>query len=319
MFFTRILSRIRRRRKSTLATSVFDLDFDTPLGIRNRFDPNGDHIPVFENALSSFIEFGPITPDPQGSHGPVPNKGAQMIARHLRGKRGQRLHIAAIIVKNPSTDFESAAHDYEFCFSQLYDYVDMFFINVSEESVPGAKQLQEIDLLTEIVDNLLNLRLYFNDYKAILIQVSPDLPVKDLDEIIHYVRSSGADGIVSENVDQIKYIHKKTDGRLPVVSKVPFYTAEEAVRLLQSGADLIETSHNLAGLTLRAVFLHRFKKALKAAGYKTPVVVTGADGKSAGGGKMVAKADCTSADLTDANGRPAGEGNKEVIENQEDE
>ena len=183
--FEKVKQALRLRRKaSPLEREIFDLKFETPIGTRNRFDPNGEHIHRIGGREFSFIELGPITPEPLSVHEAVPNKGARAVAGRLRKKRPKQLYVAANIIKNPSTDIEEAAKDYEYCFSQLYDYVDMFFVNLAQEEVPGAKQLQEISLLSEIIDNLLTLRLYFNDYKPILIQISPDLPKSDIDAII---------------------------------------------------------------------------------------------------------------------------------------
>lgn len=254
--FEKIKKALKLKRKpSPIAREVFDLVFDTPIGARNRFDPNGDHAHHIEDKEFSFVELGPITPEPLSMHEAVSNKGAKAVAGNLRKRKPAHLKVAANIVKNPSTDLEEAAHDYEFCFSQLYDYVDMFFVNLSQEEVPGAKQLQEISLLSETVDRLLNLRLYFNDYKPILIQVSSDLPRTDLDEIIRYSRGSGVDGLVSDSLEIIKYVYATTNGRLPVISKVEFKTPQEAIDILDAGATLIETHSQFKGLALRKSLL----------------------------------------------------------------
>lgn len=242
-----LLKRYLFNKKASLCSrDVFDIHFSSPVGLRHRFDPNGDFFFLSADKRFPFIEFGPVTPEAQ--HEKLANKGAKAIAEKLR-KRKLNLPslIAANIIKNSSTDLEQAAHDYEFTFTTLYDYVDMFVVNVAEN---GAKQLQDIDMLSEILDRLLNLRLYFNEYKPILVQISDDLPHADLDSIIHYCRMSGIDGIATSSAKHIHYIAEKTSNRLPVLSKVEFSSFEEAKGLLEAGATLLECSSSVMGAAI---------------------------------------------------------------------
>lgn len=209
---------------------------DWSVGIRWKKDPNGEHISLIPGKGISFVEIGPITAEPQ--HDVMPNKGAKAISNILRKKKKpESLLIAANIIKSSATDIEQASHDYDYCFTTLYDYVDMFIINVAED---GARQLQDIDLLSEIVDHLLDFRLYFNEYKPIYIQISDRLPRQDLDALIHYCRMSGVDGIACTCLRHMNYIKEKTLGRLPILSKIDFKTQEQALEIIHSGATLIE-------------------------------------------------------------------------------
>lgn len=243
---------LRRHRQNPLSCEVFDLTFDNPIGVLD----SHDHFCTHANALAddgfSFVEIGPITIEPQ--HDIIPNKGAQAISEHLR--RRQHSHRSCLIVnicKNPSTDIESALHDYEASATLMWDYADIICVNVAEEHVPGACQLQDISYLSEIVDKLIELRLFFNDYKPIIIQISNDLPQSDLDNIIHYSRSSGVDGLVSGNIDTIRYIFEKTRGRLPVIAKADFPSASLAIEYLKAGAVLIEAPNPVRGASIRRI------------------------------------------------------------------
>ena len=79
--FEKVKQALRLRRKaSPLEREIFDLKFETPIGTRNRFDPNGEHIHRIGGREFSFIELGPITPEPLSVHEAVPNKGARAVA-----------------------------------------------------------------------------------------------------------------------------------------------------------------------------------------------------------------------------------------------
>ena len=94
--------------------------------------------------------------------------------------------MAANISKNSTSINEDAAKDYETSFALLYDFVDMFVVNVSCPNVVGLTALQDITFLSDIVDRLLDLRMYYDEYRPILLKVSPDLSHEQLDEIIDY-------------------------------------------------------------------------------------------------------------------------------------
>ena len=167
---------------------------------------------------------------------------------------------------------EDAPKDLEKSFAILYDFVDYFALNVSCPNVKNLCQLQDIGFLSEIIDRLLTLRRYYDDYRPILLKVSPDIPESQLDEIIDLVLVSGLDGVIATNTTQsreglksskeeieaigngglsgaplferslerVKYIHKKTEGQLPIIAVGGIMTPEQAHQMLQAGASLVE-------------------------------------------------------------------------------
>ena len=154
----------------------------------------------------------------------------------------------------------------------MYDFVDMFVLNVSCPNVVGLTSLQDITFLSEIVDKLLNLRMYYDEYRPILLKVSPDLPKEQLDDIIDYCLRSGIDGMVAgnttrtrdgltiskeqiekignggmsgapvhkKNLELVRYISSKTKGKLPIVGVGGIMSGKEAKDMLDAGASLVE-------------------------------------------------------------------------------
>ena len=149
----------------------------------------------------------------------------------------------------------------------------MFVVNVSCPNVVGLTALQDISFLSEIVDKLLSLRMYYDEYRPILLKVSPDLSHQQLDEIIEYCLRSGIDGIVAGNTTRsrdglttisekkieeignggmsgapvykknlalVKYVHEKSEGKLPIIGVGGIMSGEQAKEMLDAGASLVE-------------------------------------------------------------------------------
>ena len=201
----------------------------------------------------------------------INNKGVKNAVEHLKKVRPEVI-VAANISKNSTSINEDAAKDYESGFALLYDFVDMFVVNVSCPNVVGLTSLQDITFLSEIVDRLLDLRMYYDEYRPILLKVSPDLSREQLDDIIDYSLRSGIDGLVAGNTTRsrdglsipqeqiekignggmsgapvykknlalVKYIHEKTGGKLPVIGVGGIMSAQDAKEMLDAGASLVE-------------------------------------------------------------------------------
>jgi len=267
-FARSIIRAIYKKDVPTQAKEVFGIRFPNPVGLAGGLDKNGEFYNDMANFGFGFVEIGSLTPKPQDGN-PKPrcwrvpgdkaiinrfginNKGVKNAVEHLKKERPEVI-VAANISKNTSSINEEAAKDYETAFGLLYDFVDMFVVNISCPNVVGLTALQDISFLSEIVDRLLSLRMYYDEYRPILLKVSPDLSHQQLDEIIDYSLRSGIDGIVAgnttrtrdglttisqekideignggmsgapvhkKNLDLVRYIHKQSDGKLPIRSR----------------------------------------------------------------------------------------------------
>jgi len=273
----------------SLRRNLFGLEFPNPVGLAAGIDKNGDHYNELAWFGFSFIEIGSLTPEPQdGNPRPrlfrlpqdralinrmgINNKGMLHAINRIKSDPPRTI-ICASIAKNSSSASEAdIVNDYKKAFSYLYDFVDMFTINVSCPNVEGLQHLQDVSYLSDLVDPLLDLRVCYDTYKPLLVKVSPDIPHEELDEILNYSLISGIDGIVAgntttsreglttprEKVEKIgngglsgaplferslalvRYIHDKTEGRLPVIGVGGIMNADQATQMLQAGASLIE-------------------------------------------------------------------------------
>ena len=288
-FAQSIIRAIYKKESPKLERGVFGIRFPNPVGLAGGLDKNGEYYNDMANFGFGFVEIGSLTPLPQdGNAKPrcfrvpgdkalinrfgINNKGVKNAVEHLKKVRPEVI-VAANISKNTSSINEDAARDYEKAFGLLYDFVDMFVVNVSCPNVVGLTALQDITFLGEIVDKLLDLRMYYDTYKPILLKVSPDLAHQQLDEIIDYCLRSGIDGIVAgnttrsregitsiskekieaignggmsgaplhkKNLELVKYVHTRSEGKLPIIGVGGIMTPEQAKAMLDAGASLVE-------------------------------------------------------------------------------
>lgn len=288
-FARSIVRAIYKKESPSLEREVFGIKFPNPVGLAGGLDKNGEFYNDMANFGFGFVEIGSLTPLPQdGNAKPrcfrvpgdkaiinrfgINNKGVKNAVEHLKKCRPEVI-VAANISKNTTSINEDAAKDYEKAFGLLYDFVDMFVVNISCPNVVGLTALQDISFLSEIVDKLLDLRMYFDDYRPILLKVSPDLSHQQLDEIIDYCLRSGIDGIVAgnttrsregltsiskekieeignggmsgaplheKNLDLVRYVHTRSEGKLPIIGVGGIMSGEQAKAMLDAGASLVE-------------------------------------------------------------------------------
>lgn len=288
-FANPILRAIYKKDSPSLEKEVFGITFPNPVGLAGGLDKNGEFYNDMANFGFGFVEIGSLTPKPQDGN-PKPrcwrvpgdkaiinrfginNKGVKNAVEHLKKVRPEVI-VAANISKNTSSINEDAAKDYETSFGLLYDFVDMFVVNVSCPNVVGLTSLQDISFLSDIVDKLLDLRMLYDIYKPILLKVSPDLSKEQLDDIISYCLRSGIDGIVAgnttrsrdglttisqekieeignggmsgapvhkKNLELVRYVHEKSEGKLPIIGVGGIMSPEDAKEMIDAGASLVE-------------------------------------------------------------------------------
>lgn len=272
-----------------LEREVMGLKFKNPVGLAAGFDKNCEVFDALSSFGFGFVEVGSLTPLAQpGNPKPrcfrlvqdnaiinrmgINNKGVKYAVTNLKKRAKSDLIVGANIIKGTSTPNEKSPADYEKSFAQLYDFVDYFVINVSCPNVKDVTKLQDITSLSEIIDRVTTLRKYYDQYRPILLKLSPDLIFEQLDEIIDLVLVSGIDGVVATNtttkrdglksskerveaigegglsgaplfnrsLEVVKYINNKTKGQLPIIASGGIMTPSQASKLLDSGATLVQ-------------------------------------------------------------------------------
>ncbi len=199
------------------------------------------------------------------------NGGASAAAERLKHRK-ERIIIGGNIGKNKDTPNENALSDYEICLKDLYEVSDYFVVNVSSPNTPGLRELQDKEPLMRILNRLQELNVQWGNPKPLLLKIAPDLTNEQLDDIVAIVNETGISGIVATNTtidrsslitpqheveaigagglsgkpvrkratEVISYLHKKGNGKIPIMAVGGIFTAEDAIEKLNAGASLVQ-------------------------------------------------------------------------------
>lgn len=286
----RLFRRLFRVSDLKLTRKVWGITFDNPVGLAAGFDKNADFYEQFGSFGFAFIEVGTVTPKPQPGN-PKPrlfrlipdkalvnrmgfnNKGVNYVKSVLaRRKPHSRLVVGGNIGKNTLTPNENAIDDYITCFNALYDYVDYLVVNVSCPNVTNLGALQHDDSLRELLSALMEQRMHRAIRKPVLLKLSPDLNLEQLESSVRIAEKCGIDGYIASNTttsrenlqsspdliritgngglsgkplrdratEMIAQIHKLTRGEKPIIGVGGIFTPEDAIRKLEAGATLLQ-------------------------------------------------------------------------------
>ncbi|HEX8660181.1 MAG TPA: quinone-dependent dihydroorotate dehydrogenase [Hymenobacter sp.] len=200
------------------------------------------------------------------------NDGALVVAARLAKRRNRQLIIGGNIGKNKDTPNERAADDYEACFEALADVVDYFVVNVSSPNTPNLRQLQEKKPLIELLQRVQARNLSRATPRPLLLKIAPDLTNAQLDDILEIARETQLSGLVATNTtisrddlrtetghvaglgagglsgrplraratEVIRYLHRHSDGALPIIGAGGVHSAADAQEKLAAGAVLVQ-------------------------------------------------------------------------------
>lgn len=276
---------------ANLQRDVFGIHFCSPIGLAAGFDRNGEMIDAMAAAGFGFVEIGSVTPKPQrASRGEagvymlrgdkaliyradIESDGVEKVIENIKQRRS-RVVVGCNIAKNTSTPAEEATGDYLRLFRPLYQYVDYFTVNVccnttAEPYVPATKQE-----LMAILAPLFDFRRGQNQYRPILLKISPDLSDEQIDVMIDIMLDTPLDGIVacggtlgrhglkestsqmhaigrthgamcgrplrSRAVEVVSRIYSRSKGTYPIIGCGGVSTPDDAFKMLQAGATLVQ-------------------------------------------------------------------------------
>lgn len=199
------------------------------------------------------------------------NKGLEAAVKQLKSRK-KGLVIGGNIGKNTLTPNHEAVNDYVICFNGLYDYVDYLVVNVSCPNISNLAKLQGQDELERILHAIDVERAKKNIYKPVFLKLSPDLNEKQVDETLAVIKQNHIDGVIATNTTVlreplsterplveslgnggmsglpikdrstklIKYIHDKTQGKLPIIGVGGVFNAHDALEKIKAGAVLVQ-------------------------------------------------------------------------------
>jgi len=202
------------------------------------------------------------------------NAGADALAKRLAagGKPGVPLGVS--IGKSKVVPLAEAVADYQASLRALYPYADYFAINVSSPNTPGLRALQDKSALAELLTELQSTSASLagtGRRTPLLVKVAPDLSDSALAELLEVCDEHGVAGLIATNTtlsrgglapreapigaeagglsgrplaararEVVRFIHDRTEGRLPVIGVGGILSGEDARRLLDAGACLVQ-------------------------------------------------------------------------------
>jgi dihydroorotate dehydrogenase len=208
------------------------------------------------------------------------NSGAEAVAKKLgewkRRRRWPAHPVGINLGKSKITPLEEAAEDYANSFHALRGLADFFVINVSSPNTPGLRQLQDKDALDQILAAMQKQNVPQpadpSCTPPILVKVAPDLSFEALDEILELVKPRQIAGIIATNTtvarpetadpaaqkiyseagglsgrplrarstEVIRYLHKQSNGKLPIIGVGGIFDADDAWEKIAAGASLVQ-------------------------------------------------------------------------------
>ncbi|WP_447003684.1 quinone-dependent dihydroorotate dehydrogenase [Saccharothrix isguenensis] len=202
------------------------------------------------------------------------NDGAQELANRLDRLGPLPVPLGISLGKSKVTPVEDAVEDYRTSLRALYRHGDYFAINISSPNTPGLRSLQDRAALTELLSALnatADELAGSAPRKPILVKIAPDLTDEAIVELLEVCDAHEVSGLIATNTtlsrdglapaDQhlareagglsgrplterarevVRFVSKETDGRLPIIGVGGIASVDDAKRMLDAGASLLQ-------------------------------------------------------------------------------
>jgi dihydroorotate dehydrogenase len=201
----------------------------------------------------------------------LPSQGADAIAARLATQPHPKVPIGWQLAKSKVTPLEDAAEDYCYSLERLHPFADYFSLNVSSPNTPGLRSLQDREPLRALLAAIIaaahtSAERDGSHPRPVLVKLSPDLSWPAIDDALEICLETGVAGIIATNTtldhsgthgpdargglsgrplaararEVVRYISQQLEGRLPVVGVGGIFDPEDARRMFDAGAALIQ-------------------------------------------------------------------------------
>lgn len=282
------MRKIHAVEEKALEREVFGLRFRNPIGIAAGYDRNGEVFRPLSALGFGFVEIGTVTPRPQQGN-PKPrvfalpednailnriglaSKGLETVIENVR-KGHEGIILGCNIGKNTVTPPEEAAMDYLRVFRNLYQYIDYFAVNVSYNTTHKQYVPRTRESIMKILEPLFDFRRGQNQYRPILLKISPDLTNEEIDLMTDIMVDTPLDGIIATNattrpqnlqtpqeelrkagigavsgsplteraIEVVRRVYERCNGTYPIIGVGGLMTGEDVKRMMEAGATLVQ-------------------------------------------------------------------------------
>lgn len=266
-------------RKVNLERNVFGLRFKNPIGIGAGVDPDARCMNEFAALGFGFMEIGTVTyrsqhgtPHPRlyrlkdskslANYSGYPSRGMEYVIERVRNRSKSRNMVLGCCIGKVTTTYRTdVPKEYLRVFRNLYQYVDFFTVNISCNTSAKPFVPRSREEILQLIDPLFEFRRGQQDYRPILLKISPDLTREELDTVIDILIETPLDGIEAVSgsqklspdgrgavsgamlteraIEMVRYIAKRTHGNYPIIGSGGMMTPEDVRRMIEAGASLV--------------------------------------------------------------------------------
>ena len=202
------------------------------------------------------------------------NRGSAALAARLEALGPLPVPLGVSIGKSKVTPVEDAVDDYLTSLRRLHRFADYVAINVSSPNTPGLRSLQDGGALRSLLDALVatSQSLSADDGRSVplVVKVAPDLTDSALDELLDVCLDHGVSGVIAANttlsrdvlspqeplaseagglsgrplltraLEVVRQVREHVGGRIAVIGAGGVRRPEDALRMVDAGADLVQ-------------------------------------------------------------------------------